>query len=218
MYIELVSYSNVWDGDNGVVMTIRAKVTPEYTTVPLPVYPPLHQTDSTEIEISISGLGEVRVALDQREVSITSEHNQYMLMSYVRRWLDSTGLLLEWGKETSRYVEALSRVDIPFRPQRRGKQYLSYSLKIGHEDRTLRQNSRALTLDVQVHHLSTYITIHLINDTPLFTCKGTTTSIASVITKDVITVDTLKAVVIRELDKLWGIVDLPMTVYPLHHE
>ncbi|WOL31531.1 hypothetical protein [Microcoleus phage My-WqHQDG] len=85
----------------------------------------------------------------------------------------------------------------------------------------------ALTLEVQVHHLSTYITIHLIDDTPLFTCKGTTsstrdghhrTSIGRVITKDVITIDTLKAVVIRELDKLCGIVDLPMVVYPLHHE
>jgi hypothetical protein len=155
MYIELVSKSNVWDGDNGVVMTIRAKVTPEYTTMPLPTYPPLHPTDSTEIEISISGLG---------EICINSDSNQYHLMWYVRKWLDSSGLLLEWGEETGKYVEALLRVDLPFRPQRQDRQYLSYSLKMGHEDgtlpsggdRALRQNSRALTLEVQVHYLYHY--------------------------------------------------------------
>ena len=118
MYIELVSKSNVWDGDNGVVMTIRAKVTIEYTTVPLPVYWPLHPTDNTEISISISGL---------REVSIASDSNQYELMWYVQRWLDSNGLLLEWGEETGKYVEALSRVDLPFRPQRRDRPRRWYS-------------------------------------------------------------------------------------------
>ena len=213
MYIELISKTCQWRGDKGVVMDIKARTYPRDITT-LRKQDALNTSNAgATIGIYISGLGEVSAALDQREVT-TSEDALYVgeidnptstwssVMVVIQQWLVESNLLQEWGEETSKYVSALSRVDLPCSPEDVNGNYLRYQLKMG-------DDGMYITVGVHVTEKHSIISVGL-RDGDDENEHNANIGLYDSTIKGPVNTDTVKAAVSKVLDRLWDLVNTPL--------
>lgn len=208
MYIELISKTYGWQGNDGVVMDIKAHIYPRDLTT-LSEQDALNTRNAgTTIDIYISGLGEVTTSEDALHRNdrndLTSKWSG--VMAVIQQWLVDSNLLQEWGEETSKYIAALSRVDLPCTPEHTNSRYcnyLRYNLKMGEDD------GLYITAVVQVTNEHAIISVGLRDGDDKYEDNSSIQLYDSTIIGPVNT-DTVKAAVSKVLDRLWDLVNTPL--------
>lgn len=207
MYIELISKSTKWEGERGVLMSIRAAFYPrDYNG--MSAQDALNTKNARSlVDIQISGLGEVSIGWVDKCGTPSDTY-----VEEVHQWLDDKGLLSEWREETSKYIRALSRVELPIAPEYvvRGG-YLLYYLKMRYYGPILTlENAVAITVNVTVYEDRAAVFINLRAGDDKYDEDADSIELGRSTITGPVTTDTLKAEVSKSLDRLWDLLQQPM--------